>query len=106
MAARGTIAKEKAANIIAKAFGKDFVGEFDKKLYIWVEENGEKVQLALSMTCPKVPVGNIDYKAEPGGSLDFENMSAAAASSPTRAAVEIGEDEQKYIADLLDKLGL
>lgn len=106
MAARGTIAKEKAANIIAKAFGNDFAGEFDKKLYVWVEENGEKVQLALSMTCPKIPVGNIDYKAEPGGSLDFENMSAAATSSPTRAAVEITDEEKKNIEDLMKRLGL
>lgn len=105
MAARGSIAKEKVTNIIAKAFGKDFVGEFDKKIYVWAEENGERVQIALTMTCPKVPVGDIDYKAEPTSTLNFEDMSAAPVST-VKAQTEITEEEQRYIADLLDKLGL
>ena len=105
MAARGSIAKEKVVNIIAKAFGKDFVGEFDKKIYVWAEENGERVQIALTMTCPKVPVGDIDYKAEPTSTLDFENMSAALVNY-SNPATEITDDEKRYIADLLDKLGL
>lgn len=103
--ARGSIAKTNAAKIIANAFGSDFVGEFDKKLYINVDENGEKVQIAISMTCPKTPIGNINYNAEPGDSLNFEDMSSAAIAIP-QESVEITEDEKKNIADLMARLGL
>lgn len=41
--AKGAIAKEAVAKKIAQIFGADFVGEFDKKLYVWAEENGEKI---------------------------------------------------------------
>ena len=107
--AKGAIAKENVTKIIAKAFGSDFVGEFDKKLYVWAEENGEKVQIAIAMTCPKHPVGgngNLNFDAEPGSSLNFENMSAAPASASTFTPAEITEEEKKNIADLMARLGL
>ena len=106
--AKGAIAKELVAKKIAQVFGADFVGEFDKKLYVWAEENGEKVQIAISMTCPKTPVGadTIDFKAEPGDSLNFEDMSAAPIKGGAAAPAEISADEQKNIAELMARLGL
>lgn len=106
--AKGAIAKENVAKKIAQIFGADFVGEFDKKLYVWAEENGEKVQIAISMTCPKTPVGadNIDFKAEPGDSLNFEDMSAAPIKGGVAAPTEISADEKKNIAELMARLGL
>lgn len=103
--AKGAIAKENVAKKIAQAFGSDFVGEFDKKLYVWADENGEKVQIAIAMTCPKNPVGNIDYSAEPGNSLNFEDMSAAPVAGGN-ASAEISEEEKKNIAELMARLGL
>ena len=107
MAAKGTIAKQKVAQKIAEIFGQDFVGEFDKKLYVWTEENGEQVQVAISMTCPKNPVGGearkIDFKAETGNSLNFEDMSAAPVPPQS---IEISDEEKQNIADLMKKLGL
>ena len=55
--AKGATAKVNVENKIREAFGADFVGNVDKKLYVWADEGGEKVQICLSMTCPKVPVG-------------------------------------------------
>lgn len=106
--AKGAIAKEVVAKKIAQVFGADFVGEFDKKLYVWAEENGEKVQIAISMTCPKVPVGaeTIDFKAEPGDSLNFEDMSAAPITGGAATSAEISETEKKNIAELMARLGL
>lgn len=106
--AKGAIAKELVAKKIAQVFGADFVGEFDKKLYVWAEENGEKVQIAISMTCPKTPVGadTIDFKAEPGDSLNFEDMSAAPIKGGVAAPTEISADEKKNIAELMARLGL
>lgn len=104
--ARGAIAKVDVSEKIKKAFGVDFVGEFDKKLYVWAEENGERVQIAISMTCPKVPVGVGNFAAEPGDSLDFENMSAAPAASPTFEPATVSDEEKQNIAELMKRLGL
>lgn len=104
--AKGAIAKENVAKKIAAAFGADFVGEFDKKLYVWAEENGEKVQIAISMTCPKNPVGNIDFSAEPGDSLNFEDMSAGPVAGGNATKAEVTDEEKKNIAELMARLGL
>ena len=40
MAARGTIAKEKVERKIAEVFGEDFIGLYDKKLYVWANDGG------------------------------------------------------------------
>jgi hypothetical protein len=104
--AKGAIAKENVAKKIAQAFGSDFVGEFDKKLYVWADENGERVQIAIAMTCPKTPVGNIDYSAEPGNSLNFEDMSAGPVAGGNTVSAEISDEEKKNIAELMARLGL
>ena len=44
MAVKGALAKEAVAKKIAEAFGSDYIGESDKKLYVWGDENGEKIQ--------------------------------------------------------------
>lgn len=104
--AKGAIAKENVAKKIAAAFGTDFVGEFDKKLYVWAEENGEKIQIAIAMTCPKNPVGNIDFSAEPGNSLNFEDMSAGPVAGGNATKAEVTDEEKKNIAELMARLGL
>ena len=40
-----------------EAFGKDFVGvdPSTKKIYVQAEEDGEMMQVAIAMTCPKTP---------------------------------------------------
>lgn len=111
MAVKGATAKSNVSAMIQRAFGSDFVCELDKKLYIWADDgNGEKVQVAISLTCPKNPVGEgdakIDFSREPGNSLDFENMSAAAASPKEFKPAEISDEEQANIKRLMEKLGL
>ena len=46
--AKGAIAKQVVINKIAEAFGADYIGEVDKKLYVWADENGEKIQIAIA----------------------------------------------------------
>lgn len=57
--AKGNIAKAAIANKLQEVFGNDYVGEQDKKYYIWADDGGEKVQIAISMTCPKNPIGDM-----------------------------------------------
>ena len=55
--AKGAVAKQKVEDKIREAFGKDFVGvdPSTKKIYVQAEEDGQMVQVAISMTCPKTP---------------------------------------------------
>lgn len=55
MAARGTIAKNNVADIIASAFGNNFIKIDGGKIYVWADDGGTAVQIALTMTCPKAP---------------------------------------------------
>lgn len=55
--ARGAEAKNYVENKIREIFGKDFVGvdPSTKKIYVNGYENGEAIQISLTLTCPKVP---------------------------------------------------
>ena len=104
--AKGTIAKQQVINKIQSAFGNDFIGEYDKKIYVCGQENGERVQVALSLTCPKVPV---EISSAPiTGDFNFEDdapsnvVVAAGAYQPA----EITDDERERVVDLMKKLGL
>lgn len=88
--ARGTIAKEQVEAKIKEAFGADYAGTFDKKLYVWANDGGERVQIAISMTCPKTTLG-VDVAAE---------VSAEPQSS------EITPEEKANIENIMERLGL
>jgi hypothetical protein len=105
--AKGAIAKSNVIKKISDAFGADFIGEYDKKIYVWTQENGEKVQIAISLTCPKTP---IDVSGTPipnfSGGIDFEDVGAAVAAPTAFVPAEITEEETKNIQDLMARLGL
>lgn len=90
---KGAVAKENVIEIIKKTFGQDFLGEQDKKLYVLADDGGEKVQIAISLTCPKVGI---------------ETMSAEPRSETAKqpAAVEVTQEETETLSTLLKKLGL
>ena len=103
--AKGAIGKINVINKIKEAFGADFIGEYDKKIYVYTQENGERIQIALSLTCPKVPVEITSTPAT--GDFDFENDSpstvvAASAYQPA----DITDEERARVNDLMAKLGL
>lgn len=99
--AKGAVAKEQIAKKMAEVFGADWIGERDKKYYLWANENGERIQIAISMTCPKTPVGEAGATAD-SNVLNFEDGAAAGGETP----IEITTDEKKNIADLKARLGL
>jgi hypothetical protein len=103
--AKGTIGKQNVINKIKQAFGADFIGEYDKKIYVWTTENGERIQIALSLTCPKVPVAISDNPTT--GDFNFEDdapnvVVAAGAYQPA----EITKEERERVNDLMKRLGL
>lgn len=98
--AKGATAKVNVENKIREAFGADFVGNVDKKLYVWADDGGEKVQICIAMTCPKVPVG---VGSENNG-IDFDNMPDGGTPTEFKPA-EITDDELENIRELLRKTG-
>ena len=106
--ARGSIAKESVIKQIQSAFGDKFIGEYDKKIYVWANDGGEQVQIAISLTCPKNPIEIATNVDTDGGDWDFSDD----APTNTKVAVanagpaEITEEEKANIAELMAKLGL
>lgn len=101
--AKGSIAKDAVVEKIAEAFGEDFLGSYDKKYYVRAKENGQYIQIAISLTCPKTPVENF-------GSMDFGNnelnFEDGATIKPAKKATEISSEEEENLRALIEKLGL
>lgn len=96
--AKGATAKLNIEKKLQETFGEDYIGVYDKKVYLWADDGGERVQIAITMTCPKAPVGG----PQASGDLDFVAMSA----EPAKPQAEITPDEQKNIEDLMARLNL
>lgn len=102
--AKGSIAKDNVIAKISEAFGQDYVGVYDKKVYVFADDGGEKVQIAISMTCPKVPVGVVAAPAKDG--IDFEDTSTPIIAPTAFEPAEISDDERANVAALMARLGL
>lgn len=61
MAKRGEGAKNNVVKKIQEAFGEDFVGIKDKKIYVNAIDspNNEKLQIAISLTLPKATMDTV-----------------------------------------------
>lgn len=106
MAVKGALAKEAVTKKIAEAFGSDYIGESDKKLYVWGDENGEKIQIAISMTCPKVLFSGDSDQTGFNSSASNGEMNFDTITDDIPKKVEISVDEKKNIENLMAKLGL
>ena len=102
--AKGTNAKNAVINKIAMAFGTDYIGEIDKKVYVWADDGGEKVQIAIALTCPKNPVETGGVSTAPVSGWDFSDNVVTAYAPVSKA--EITPEEQARIADMMSRLGL
>jgi hypothetical protein len=106
--AKGTEAKNLVAKKIAEVFGADYIGEYDKKYYVQAKENGEMVQVAITLTCPKNPVkvsGYVNTSTE----MNFEDNNSPkmiATVVNSKEKLEISEEEKKNIEDMMARLGL
>lgn len=98
--ARGANAKVVVENKIASAFGEDYIGVYDKKLYVWADDGGERVQIAISMTCPKTFIG----EARDSNEMNFDAMATPGQVSSFKPA-EITKEETDNVNKLLAELG-
>lgn len=96
---KGDAAREAVKNKIIEAFGENYVGTQDKKIYVNMKDgpSGEVLQLAISMTIPKTPIGGGIASATPDG--------GAFQVAPAESTV-LSEQDEKAVDDLMRKLGI
>lgn len=102
--ARGTEAKKVVVAKLKQAFGADYIGEESNKHYVWASDGGEKVQIAISLTCPKNPIGTVDMSSAFGDGLDFEAEPVVVQTKFEPA--EITQQEMDNLAEMMARLGL
>lgn len=102
--AKGAIAKQEVIKKLQSIFGNDFLGEFDKKIYVQAPENGEMVQIAIALTCPKTPVTVSNAPVIKGDRMDFSDEATIIPAG--NANTEISEEERQTIADMMARFGL
>lgn len=107
--AKGANAKIVVENKIREAFGNDFIGVADKKIYVWADDGGDRVQIAISMTCPKTGIAGGDPiapKDNDPGDWNFEDASDGATEATTFKPAEVSDEEIGRINDLMSRLGI
>ena len=101
MAARGAVAKEMAMNKILQTFPGSF--KYDKEIRIPMVENGETIQLKVTLTAAKTNVDNGGDVALPGEVVSSTPITPAPAE---KTPVEPTVAEKQNVASLLEMLGL
>ena len=96
MAARGAEAKQVITDKILQTFEGAFI--YGKEIRVPLQENGERVEIKVTLTCAKENVGGNSAFAEP----QSETSQPAQASVPAAPT----EQEKANIADLMSRLGL
>ena len=103
--ARGSTAKSLVTKKIAAAFGEDFIGENGGKLYVWADDGGERVQIAIAMTCPKNFVTEATMPATEA--VKTNGAWGEPVQAPvSEASAEITKEETETLEQLMKKLGL
>lgn len=99
--AKGDIAKANIEQKIKEVFGASYIATIDKKIYLNVDDGGAPVQIALSLTCPKNPVGTPTFQ----GGTNFAAMPTNGVELG-RTTAEITDEEINNIKSLMASLGL
>lgn len=106
MTRKGELAKEQAISIIKNAFGEDFVLIQDKKIYVNVEENGEKIQFAISLTQPKKPFINVSNPVNEKLFTGEDESEGFLLKEPNPDREEQKRIQEENVRKLKERLGL
>lgn len=101
--AKGNIAKENIVKVLERAFGDDYIGEFDKKYYVWADDGGNRIQISIALTCPKVYRG---VEETASTEMNFDDDAESAAEENGFKPADISKEEQDTLAQLMERLGL
>lgn len=98
MAAKGALLKQEVAEKIIAAFpNKSFLYNDGKEIRINGTENGENLQIKVTLTCAKVAVQQ--EEVTPTGSIKVEEGFEKVPAEPT-------QEEKERLAKLLNQLGI
>lgn len=105
--ARGSTAKIEVENKVAQTFGDNYIGNINGKLYVWANDGGERVQIALTLTCPKTNV-EAPSGVAPSTGWDFseDNRYSSSSEVEQKVNVTVTEEEKKNIEEMMARLGL
>ena len=95
--ARGAQAKEEITKKILEVFNGSFIN--DKEIRVPVEENGEIVQVKITLTAAKENVG------DPAGGVAAVQTNVPVENKATEANL-ITQDEKESVEAMLERLGL
>lgn len=101
MAVKGSIAKQEVLAKILEVFPNAF--QYDKEIRVPMIENGEEVQIKVTLTAAKVNITNGADTALPG---DFPAPTNTPVTPERTAPVEPTAQEKQNVANLLARLGL
>ena len=105
MAAKGSILKQEVSEKILKAFPGSFLYNDGKEIRINGLENGEQLQIKVTLTCAKVAVEGGEDVALPG-----EEKVATADVKPAGTNEQVRQEpsaeEKEKLATLVNRLGL
>ena len=96
MAIKGSIAKEEIIKRMMEVFEDSFMN--DKTLIIPMMENGEEVQIKLTLTASKTNIPHSNGKAE-------IPITVTAGMPNQVEVIEPTEEEKQRVVDLINKLG-
>ena len=100
--AKGMIAKLAVEDKLREVFGKDFIGvdPATKKIYVQAEEDGEMIQVAIALTCPKTPFAA-------GGATANDSFATGNFGEPdVYKPAELTNDELDNVRKMIKELGL
>lgn len=111
--ARGTESKSVITKKILETFEGSFLYNDGKEIRIPLKEDGEIVQIKVTLTCAKTNVDAIDstpveFKTTPAANasneLNFEDNSVSSAPNPDE--IKISAEERANIARLVEKFNI
>jgi len=105
MGAKGSILKKEVAEKILAAFPGSFLYNDGKEIRINGTENGESLQIKISMTCAKVAVEGGDDTVLPG-EKNAATADVKSVGTNEKIPQEPSEEEKERLTILLNKLGL
>ena len=94
-------AKKLVVKKIKEVFGENFIGESNKKYYVWIGAGADRTQVAISLTVPKIPVEKVTLS-----DYDFESSDNFEVAPTKFEPSEITQEEKDNIEKLAKMLGL
>lgn len=101
MAARGAESKAKIIEKILTTFENSF--QYDKEVRIPMYENGELIQIKLTLTAAKT---NVENEMKSSFPIAGDNKNDSNEKNITSSPAEPTEEEKQTLEDLMSKLGL